>query len=86
MKKIDFKNPATVWKVVKYSSLIGAGIISVIGDLAETKGNAISVKEEAKDLVDAMTADAIRKQMNDVVKEECTKQLTELIHEMAKNK
>lgn len=86
MKKIDFKNPATVWKVVKYSSLIGAGIISIVADLAEAKGNAISVREEAKDLVDAMTADAIREQMNDVVKEEVTKQLLETVKEMAKNK
>lgn len=86
MKKIDFKDPKTVWKVVKYSSLIGAGIISIIGDLAEAKGNAISVNEEAKDIVEAMTADAIREQMRDVAKEECSKQLVELINEMAKNK
>lgn len=86
MKKIDFKDPATVWKVVKWSSLIGAGIIGIIGDLAEAKGNEISVSKESKDIVEAMTADAIRKQMRDVAKEECSKQLVELINEMAKNK
>lgn len=86
MKKIDFKDPKTVWKVVKWSSLIGAGLIGLVGDFAETKGNEISVREEAKDFFEAMTTEAIRKQMEDVAKEECTKQLTELIHEMAKNK
>jgi hypothetical protein len=86
MKKIDFKDQATKWKIIKWSALIGAGFIGLVGEFAETKGNEISVREEAKDFFEAMTTDAIRKQMEDVAKEECSKQLVELINEMAKNK
>lgn len=84
--KINLKDPRTCWKIVKYSALVGAGIISIIGDLAESKSNAILVKEEAKDIVDSLTADAIKDQMNGVVKEEVSKQIMEVVKEMAKNK
>ena len=85
MKKIDFSNPKT-WKFIRYAALGTAGIISIISDIAEARGNEIAVMAESKDLVNAMTENAIRDQMEGVAKKVCSEQLAELINEMAKTK
>lgn len=86
MKKIDFKNPKTVLKIVKFSLMIGGGVLEIAEVLVGDKIDSIEVREEAKDIVTEMTKEAIKDQMNDVVKEEVTKQMLETVKEMAKNK